>query len=256
MSKRTVVLFFSALYLCALKAQTTSGSIVYSHSEKIDPSKMKVITINRGGGDDVAHPLPTTVDDERTLIFGGGFGKFKGNRGSGLVKISMDGAGRKENREEMKIKMPFDSRTFFNMNKGTKIQLLTIRDEEKGTEEAFFTETPSISPENMEYSEKTKEIAGFKCKKATIKEKDGKVTLWYTLDIPYTFSPVEKYTPKEGFVLELEADDVYYKAEKFENTPVKAEDLILPGGAQKVTKEVYDAKRKEAMEKFRPFRSN
>lgn len=254
--KKKLIHFASALYCCTLFSQTTSGTIVFSHTEKVDPSRMKVITINRGGGDDVTHAMPSTIDDERTLVFGGGFGKFKGGRGSGMVRINFDGGGRKENKEEIKFKAPFESRTFFNMNKGSKIQLLTIKDEEKGTEEAIFTETPFETPENIDYSNKTKEIVGFKCKKATIKDKDGKITIWYTNDIPYTFSPVEKYTPKEGFVLELEGDDVYYKAMKYENNPVTADDLILPGGARKVSKEDFDKRRREAMEKFRPFRNN
>ncbi|MFZ4544505.1 MAG: GLPGLI family protein [Saprospiraceae bacterium] len=258
MKKIAFLLFSVSTVFCAI-AQTTSGSIVYAHSEKIDPSRMKIVTITGGGGGDEPAPaMPTTIDDERTLVFGGGFAKFKGGRGSGMMRMNIEshGGAKKENKEEIKMKAPFESRTFFNMNKGSKIQLLTLRDEEKGTEEAVFQEISFITPENIEYSEKTKDIAGFKCKKATIKDKDGKVTLWYTLDIPYTFSPVEKYTPKEGFVLELEADDVSYKATKYENTPVKPEELIMPGGAKKVTKEEYDAKRKEAMEKFRPFRNN
>ena len=251
---------FSLLFLVATTffAQTTSGSIKFAITEKIDPSRMKIVTISSGGGEgDAPPPMPTTMDDERSMTFGGGFAKFE-NRKPRMMSMSMnsDGGGavsKTEKKEEIKMKMPFEARTFFNMNNKSKIQMLIIRDETQGKEEAFFTETPFITPENIEYTDKTKEIAGFKCKKAIIKNKDEKVTLWYTLDIPYTFSPIEKYTPKEGFVLEIESDDASYKAIKYDNSPVKAEDLIMPGGAKKVTKEEFDAKRKEAMAKFRPF---
>jgi GLPGLI family protein len=172
------------------------------------------------------------------------------------INMNSDGAGnvtKTEKKEEIKMKMPFESRTFYNMNKTSKIQMLILSDDEKGTQEAFFTETPAIVPDNVEYSEKTKEIVGFKCKKAIIKNNDEKVTVWYTTDIPYTFSPIEKYTLKEGFVLEIVSDDASYKALSFDNAPVKSEELIMPGGAKKVTKEELDAKRKEAMAKFKPF---
>ncbi len=239
-------------------AQTTSGTITYNHSEKIDPSRMKIVTVTSGGGEGEAPPLPMTMDDEKTLIFGGGFAKFNGGGGPRMMKMSMEwnGSGeseKKEKKEEVKMKAPFESRTFFNMNKRSKIQMLTIKDEAKGTEDAVFTETPFSTPDNIEYSERTKEIAGFKCKKATFKDKNGKVTIWYTLDIPYNFSPIEKYTPKEGFVLEIESDDASYKATKYENTPIKPEELIMPGGAKKVSEEEYSAKRKEALANFKPF---
>jgi GLPGLI family protein len=253
--KKTAVFLFLVFVAAQVFAQTTSGKIIFDHSEKIDASRMKVVTITSGNGEGEMPPLPTTIDDERTLIFGGGFAKFEGGGGPRMMRMNMDMSNgeKKEEKSEMKIKAPFESRTFFNLNKKSKIQLLTIKDEAKGTEEAVFTETPFTTPDNIEYTEKTKEIAGFKCKKAVLKEKEGKVTIWYTTDIPYNFSPVEKYTPKEGFVLSIESDEVSYRARKYDNSPIKAEELIMPGGAKKVSDEEFKAKRKAALANFKPF---
>jgi GLPGLI family protein len=256
--KKTAVFLFLVFVAAQVFAQTTSGAIKYAITEKIDPSRMKVVTITNGGGEgDAPPPMPMTMDDERTLTFGGGFAKLS-NRKPQMMNINMnsDGAGnvtKTETKEEIKMKMPFESRTFYNMNKTSKIQMMMIRNEEKGTEEAFFTETPAIILDNVEYTKKTKVIAGFKCKKAIVKNKDEKVTIWYTTDIPYTFSPIEKYTLKEGFVLEIVSDDASYKALSFDNAPVKSEELIMPGGAKKVSDEEFKAKRKAALANFKPF---
>jgi GLPGLI family protein len=257
--KKTTLFLFLVFVGVQTFAQTTSGAIKYAITEKIDPSRMKIVTVTSGGegSGETPPPMPTTMDDERTLTFGGGFAKLSNRKPRMMsMNITSDGSGnisKSEKKEEIKMKMPFESRTFYNMNKTSKIQMLIIRDDEKGTEEAFFTEFPAIIIENVEYSDKTKDIAGFKCKKAIIKNKDEKVTIWYTTDIPYTFSPIEKYTLKEGFVLEIVSDDASYKALSFDGAPVKSEELIMPGGAKKVTKEEFDAKRKEAMAKFKPF---
>jgi GLPGLI family protein len=258
--KKVTALLFLGFVAMQMFAQTTSGAIKYAIVEKIDPSRMKISTITRGGGgegDAPLPPMPTTIDDERVLTFGGGFAKLS-NRKPRMMSMNFSGNGdggmtKTEKKEEIKMKMPFESRTFYNMNKTSKIQMLILKDEEKGTEEGFFSETPATIVENVEYSDKTKDIAGFKCKKAIIKNKDEKVTVWYTTDIPYTFSPIEKYTLKEGFVLEIVSDDASYKALSFDSAPVKSEELIMPGGAKKVTQEELDTKRKEAMAKFRPF---
>jgi GLPGLI family protein len=256
---KKIALFLLLVFIAMQSfAQTSSGKIVYAHSEKFDPSRMKMVTITSGGGSEAdAPPPPPTIDDERTLIFGGGFAKYESKQGGAtMIKMNMEigsGGSKEEKKEEIKMKSPFESRTFFNMNKKSKIQMLIVKDESKGTEEAVFTETPFATPEGIEYTNKTKKISGFECKKAILKAKEGKVTIWYTTEIPYTFSPVEKYTPKEGFVLEIESDDVSYKATKYENTPVKAEELIMPGGAKKVTQDEFNQKRKEALENFKPF---
>jgi GLPGLI family protein len=257
--KKTTLFLLLVIAAIQAFAQTTSGAIKYAITEKIDPSRMKIVTVTSGGEGigEAPPPMPTTMDDERTLTFGGGFAKLSTRKPRMMtMNMTSDGGGsvsKTEKKEELKMKMPLESRTFYNMNKTSKIQMLTIRNEEKGTEEAFFTEIPATVPENVEYSDKTKDIAGFKCKKAIIKNKDEKVTVWFTTDIPYTFSPIEKYTLKEGFVLEIVSDDASYKALSFDGAPVKSEELIMPGGAKKVTKEELEAKRKEAMAKFKPF---
>lgn len=238
-------------------AQTTSGTVTYDRTEKIDPSRMKVVTIVNGSGtEDVPPPMPTTFDDEMEITFGGGFAKVA-DRGPRMMNINIDSRGghteKKEHKEEITFKAPFKSRTFYNMNNKSKISMFIVSDEAKGTEEAYFMESPFVTPEKIEYTGKTKKIAGFECKKAIIKEKDSKVVIWYTTEIPYTFSPVEKYTPKQGFVLAIEGDELSYKATKYESKPVKVEELIMPGGAKKLTKEAFEQKRKEVMEAFRPF---
>lgn len=260
MKKLGFLLLFTANLAFAQKpvADLTSGTITFSHIEKIDPSRMKVITVGNGPGDE-DRQLPTTINDERELIFAAGFAKFKSQGGRMIMRTVSAGSGgggqsniEGEREETHEIKLPFESGTFFDMNKKAKISLFINRPEGK-PEEAFYYETPFLTPENFEIGKKTKKILGYTCKKATVKKKDETVTVWFTDEIDFTFSPIAEYTPPAGFVLEIESADESFKAEKLDvKTPVPTADLLIPGGAKKVSKEEFEKKRREAMDSFRP----
>lgn len=259
MKKLGFLLLFTATIGFAQKpvADLTSGTLTFSHIEKIDPSRMKVITVGNGPGDE-APALPPTINDERELIFAAGFAKFKSQGGRMIMRTVETGPGGggqnggEEREQTHEIKLPFQSGTFFDMNKKAKISLFTHSPEGK-PEEAFYYETPFSTPENFEIGKKTKKILGYTCKKATVKKKDETVTIWFTDEIDFTFSPIAEYTPPAGFVLQIEGADESYKAEKLDTTTlVPTADLLIPGGAKKVTKEEFEKKRREAMDSFRP----
>lgn len=104
-------------------------------------------------------------------------------------------------------------------------------------------------------SDETKKIAGFDCKKAVIKDKNGsETTIWYTTDLPFSASPVPALWT-EGVVLGVENQRMKYFASEIEYIRIKDSELALPKKAKLISEEEYSAKqaefRKRMQEQFR-----
>ncbi|HYK77241.1 MAG TPA: GLPGLI family protein [Daejeonella sp.] len=104
-------------------------------------------------------------------------------------------------------------------------------------------------------SDETKKIAGFDCKKVTIKDKSGQENIiWYTTDLPFVASPMPAFWT-EGVVLGIENKRIQYFASSIEYTKVKDSELALPKKGKLITQEEFQAKqdemRKRMQEQFR-----
>lgn len=90
----------------------------------------------------------------------------------------------------------------------------------------------------VEYSDETKEIAGYKCKKATLKMENGaNLTLYYSEDIqPAKMNTDFTYSEIKGFPLEMQMDMNGMKfnmvATKVDGTPLPADyfSMAIPEG--------------------------
>ena len=104
-------------------------------------------------------------------------------------------------------------------------------------------------------SDETRKIAGFDCKKAVIKDKNGsETTVWYTSDLGFSASPVPALWT-EGVVLGVENQRMNFFATEIEYIRIKDSELALPKKAKLLTEEKYAAKqaefRKRMQEQFR-----
>jgi GLPGLI family protein len=115
----------------------------------------------------------------------------------------------------------------------------------------YFAEEAYAPAKEPKLAEKTKKIAGFLCKKATVTIRNEEYTVWYTQDLPFSYSPINGLLPDgNGVVLSAEGSRRSFTATKVDFKPVTA-DLSLPANAEKVSEDQLRDMRREAMQKFR-----
>jgi GLPGLI family protein len=121
------------------------------------------------------------------------------------------------------------------------------------TTKTYYVEEDYAAPKDVKLADKTKKIAGYNCKKATVTLRDETYTVWYTQDLPFSYSPINGLLPEaSGVVLAAESDRRSFTAKKVDLKPVAATDVSLPANAEKVTQD----QRREMMQKFRGQQNN
>ena len=122
-------------------------------------------------------------------------------------------------------------------------------------EQLLLEKTLGSNSSEVVKSEETRKIAGFNCKKASVKEKNGsETTIWYTTDLAFSASPVPALWT-EGVVLGVENQRMKFYATEIEYIKIKDSELALPKKARLITEEEYTTKqaefRKKMQEQFR-----
>lgn len=116
----------------------------------------------------------------------------------------------------------------------------------------YFAEEDFATPKDAKLTDKTKKIAGYNCKKATVTLRDETYTVWYTQELPFSYSPVNGLLPENnGVVLAAESDKRSFTAKKVDFKAVAAADIALPSNAEKVSEQQLQDLRREARQKFR-----
>ncbi|SFD33725.1 GLPGLI family protein [Chitinophaga sp. CF118] len=134
------------------------------------------------------------------------------------------------------------------------IQVFTKPDDSTKT---FFAEEDFAAPKDVKLTDKTKKVAGYTCKKATVTLRDETYTVWYTQELPFSYSPINGLLPEgNGVVLSAESDRRSFSAKKVDLKPVAATDIALPANAEKVSEEQLREMRRDAMQKFRERQNN
>lgn len=119
------------------------------------------------------------------------------------------------------------------------------------TTKVYFAEEAYAAAKEPKLSDKTKKIAGFSCKKATVTIRNEEYTVWYTQDLPFSYSPINGLLPEgTGVVLSAEGSRRSFTATKVDFKPVTT-DLSLPANAEKVTEDQLREMRRETMQRFR-----
>lgn len=151
---------------------------------------------------------------------GGRGGRMRGNFGGGYVDLS-----------------------------GSKyLQVFSKPDDSTKT---YYAEEAYAPAKDAKLSDKTKKIAGYNCKKATVTVRNEEYTVWYTQDLPFSYSPINGLLPDgKGVVLSAEGSRRSFTATKVDFKPVTA-NISLPANAEKVTEDQLRDMRREAMQKFR-----
>lgn len=134
------------------------------------------------------------------------------------------------------------------------IQTFTKPDDSTKT---FFAEEEYKAGKDAKTTDKTKKIAGYTCKKATVTVRDETYTVWYTTELPFSYSPVNGLLPESnGVVLGAESSKRSFTAKKVDFKPVPADKVSLPGNAEKVSEEDLRNMRRDAFQKNRDDRQN
>jgi hypothetical protein len=115
----------------------------------------------------------------------------------------------------------------------------------------YYAEEAFTPAKDAKLSDKMKKIAGYNCKKATVTIRNEEYTVWYTQDLPFSYSPINGLLPDgNGVVLSAEGSRRSFTATKVDFKPVTT-NVSLPANAEKVTEDQLRDMRREAMQKFR-----
>ncbi|WP_147323443.1 GLPGLI family protein [Chitinophaga silvatica] len=235
-----------------------SGVITYEVTARMDPERMR--GFNRGGNDD-NNSVPDVVTFNQTFTFNDNVGKitterpdFGGQRrqqrpdGDTSRRRGPGGPGGPGGQGGRMMMGPGGNAQYVDLaNKKYEQVFSTFGDDKK----VFYTEEDYIYTANSKSSDKTKKIAGYTCKRATIQLKDDTYTVWYTTDLPFSFSPVNGLLPENNaVVLAAESSRRAFTAKSVDLKPV-TEDLSIPAGAEKISQEKMREIRREQMEKLR-----
>lgn len=250
---RTIRLLFAAATLLSASSPVLaqqSGTIEYEVTAKTDPERMR--GFQRGGDD--APEIPDVITFKQTFTFNNNIGKITTERpdfgGGRRQRPEGDTSNRSGRRPGMGGMGPRGNNAQYVdlANKKYEQVFSTFGDDKK----TYYTEEDFIFTANTKSSDKTKKIAGYNCKKATIQLKDDTYTVWYTTELPFSFAPVNGLLPENNaVVLSAEGSKRSFTAKSVNLKPVTDADLSLPAGAEKVTQEQMREIRKQEMDKLR-----
>ena len=254
-------------------AQTTapsSGTIAYETMRRTDMANIRV-NINgqevRPGGtlpNGRTFDVPETMEGLESFRFAGQWamrepldrrnmmrmqgGPGPGGGGGQQQAPSADQMRRMDRMRNMRF--PIEETTHTDLATG-KMYTITALAVDSTHKEYYKSEQQATRPADWEVTNKSKKILGYNCLKATCTVKDQPCTVWFTTDLPFTFSPAPNFTPDKGVVLLIESDDLLYRATKISAGPVEEASLKPSASAKSVTKEELAEVRKKAMATFR-----
>lgn len=136
------------------------------------------------------------------------------------------------------------------VNFGDKKYLRAFKHE--GSDTTFYMPQDYRTAENFQASDKTKKIAGYTCHKATAQVRNTDYTIWYTTDIPETYSPVNGLVPPNGgFVLALQSDRMGYRATAVDLKDVADTSVQIPSPSHELTTDEMRSMRRSMFQRRR-----
>jgi hypothetical protein len=252
----------------------SSGEIRYEVTRRVDMSQVRV-NINgqdvRPGGtlpNGQTLDIPQTTTFGQSLLFTNGLAMEKRDNPGGMTIRTFNGGGPGGDRpdggdrgdrgnrpdgqrmRDQRFRPPFENSTFIDMSAQNLITVLGIK-KDSLTTDYYRSDSPIVRDSTWKTDDKTRKIAGYKCQKATANLKNTPYTIWYTTELPFTYSPVASLTPDKGVVLQIESDQEAYKATKIEAKPIDETTLRPNPKAQLVSKKAMEDIRRKAMASFR-----
>lgn len=243
-------------------AQDPSGHINYEVMQRVDLSQTRMVIngqeVRPGGampGGGTVPDIPETRSYGQELLFAGNYAREKRDDAAGggmmMMRRTEGPEGSTETRQgpPRPMSRPFVQQRYLDLTNGKSIEVMTIKKD--SVSKTYRTDSPVERPTGWQEVDKTKKLAGYVCHKATCPFKGETLTIWYTTDLPMTYSPIAGLTPAKGVVLQIEGENVSYKATKVDLKPVADSEVTPPANAVVITKEEMDELRKKAMADFR-----
>lgn len=260
MKQAIFTLFAAGLCVATLYGQTpVSGKITYEGMRQIDRSQMRMVIngqeVRPGspGAPDAPEGMPEVMSFTQKLVFAGTMAKEERDRPQNMmVRRTADGGGPGGDGRprEQRMRPPFEQQTFLDLANRQRIDVLTVK-KDSTTSQTYRSEKPMPTATDWTSSDKTKKIAGYTCKKATATRRKETYTIWYTTDLPFTYSPVADLTPPTGVVLQIESDSESFKATGVSMEAVAENTVQPPNDAKVITAEEMEQLRRKGMADFR-----
>lgn len=215
-----------------IKAQDKSAGVIYykqTNALRMPPGGGNVV-INGGGAQ-----MPDKVTTEYEFTYnanGARYQKYVSGDGGGApggMMIMIGGADRK---------------VFYNFADNKVVEYVPFDGENYLMESKLGSASDTV-----QNTDETKEIIGFKCKKAIVKNKVGTTEIWYTTDVKINASPVIPYWT-EGLVLAVKNDRVNVIATSAEFYKVKDKEFTIPKDGKPITADEFKTKQEELMKKM------
>ncbi|MVM40272.1 GLPGLI family protein [Spirosoma sp. HMF3257] len=230
-----------------------SGQITYEAVRKVDLSAMRIV-INgeqiKPGDPNFPADIPDTRTFGQKVMFADNYAKESRDEQNVVVRMvggSGGPGGGGAPPRSTNFGRPFDEKLFVDLANQKTVTLLTVgKDKEAKT---YRAEAPIQRATNWQLTDQTKKIAGYTCRKATVPFKKETYTVWFTTELPITYSPVRELTPESGVALLIESSREQFRATKVNLSAVDAKD-VQPPQAQTVTPEQLADLRQKAMADF------
>lgn len=268
MKRSILICLFAGLSVPTLFAQTTapaSGKITYEGMRQIDRSQMRMNGQGPGGGD-APEGAPEVMSFTQKLVFARNMAKEERDRPQGgmMFRRQMGGdgapdgggapsgevnAGDRARFQQMRANFPMEQQTYLDLANRQRIDVMTIKKD--SVKQVYRTARPMPAATDWQTSDKTKKIAGYLCHKATATHRKMTYTVWYTTDLPFTYSPVADLTPPQGVVLSIESDNESYKASNVSAESIAEASVQPPKEAKEISSDEMDQIRRKAMADFR-----
>jgi hypothetical protein len=246
-----------------------SGKITYEGMRQIDRSQMRMVVNGREvtpGSGDAPEGMPETISFTQKLVFAGNMAKEERDRQPGMMFRRQGGdggpggpegpggapAGGNEAGNRNRNRMggfPMEQQTYLDLANRQRIEVVTLKKD--STSQTYMMAKPLPAVTDWKESDKTKKIAGYVCHRATATHRKLPYTIWYTTDLPLTYSPVADLTPPKGVVLLIESDTESYKATNVSMEAVADASIQPPKDARTVSAEEMEQLRRKAMADFR-----
>ncbi|WP_041616789.1 GLPGLI family protein [Spirosoma linguale] len=264
--RQSIFTFFAAsLCVTTLYGQTpASGKITYEGMRQIDRSQMRMVIngqeVRPGspGAPDAPEGMPDVISFTQKLVFAGTMAKEERDRPQNMMMRRTMGDGPSDgsggNREgrprTMRMTPPFEQQTYLDLANRQRIDVLMVKKDTVVTD-TYRSEKPMPAATDWTTADKTKKIAGYTCRKAMATRRKETYTIWYTTDLPFTYSPVADLTPPKGVVLQIESDTESYKATGVSMEAIAEASVQPPKGAKTVSSEEMEEIRRKGMADFR-----
>lgn len=258
----------TGLVATASLAQTTaSGKITYEGMRQIDRSQMRMningqdVRPGAPGAPDAPEGAPEVMSFTQKLVFAGTMAKEERDRPQGGMMFRRQGAdgsnpdgaggpGGGANRGgNMRANFPFEQQTYLDLANRQRIDVLVVKKD--SATQTYRSEKPMPAATDWQASDKTKKIAGYVCHKATATHRKLPYTIWYTTDLPFTYSPVADLTPPQGVVLLIESDTESYKATGVSMEAIAEASVQPPKDAKAISSDEMEQVRRKGMADFR-----